>query len=204
MRKASEVQKVSQQYVLAGEAKDVDAAKQGEILFYREADLPPGIYTMETIVFDAIAQRGSARMSTLTVPPAEHRRLAMSSLILVRRVEEIGGVDQRHDARFYVGQTHCSTRTSASRFRRSSRDLPFFFTIYGDVPAADGTSRSCCAMVRRSPKRRSSSAAETDSRIQQLARLPIAALATGTYELRVKVTELAARASRSAFFTLLD
>ena len=34
-----EVQKLSQQYALSGEAKDLDAAKRGEILFYREPDL---------------------------------------------------------------------------------------------------------------------------------------------------------------------
>src|SRR6185295_1350280 len=73
-----EVQKVSQQYVLAGEAKDLEAAKKGEILFYREADLPAGVYSMETIVFDAIGQRGSARLSTLTVAAPESA-LAMSS-----------------------------------------------------------------------------------------------------------------------------
>jgi hypothetical protein len=37
-----EVQKLSQQYTLSGEMKDLDAAKKGTILFYREPDLPPG------------------------------------------------------------------------------------------------------------------------------------------------------------------
>ena len=44
------MQTLSQQYLLTGEAKDLEAAKRGEILFYREPDLPPGVYTMETIV----------------------------------------------------------------------------------------------------------------------------------------------------------
>ena len=84
-----EVQKLSQQYVLTGEAKDLEAAKKGEILFYREPDLPPGVYTMESIVFDATAGQGSARVATLTVPAAEPSALGMSSLVLVNKVEEV-------------------------------------------------------------------------------------------------------------------
>ena len=53
-----EVQRVSQQYLLAGDAKDLEAARRGEILFYREPDLAPGVYTMESIVFDVVAQPG--------------------------------------------------------------------------------------------------------------------------------------------------
>ena len=58
-------QKLSQQYLLSGDARDVEAARQGDIIFYREVDLDPGIYTIESIVFDAGAQRGSARVTTL-------------------------------------------------------------------------------------------------------------------------------------------
>ena len=56
------MQKLSQQYLLTGDAKDVEAAKKGEILFYREAELPPGVYTMETIVFDAIGRARQRRV----------------------------------------------------------------------------------------------------------------------------------------------
>ncbi len=65
-----EVQKAAQQYLLSGNAAEVDAAKAGEILFYRELDLPAGIYTMESIVFDGVARHGSARIGTLTVTAA--------------------------------------------------------------------------------------------------------------------------------------
>ena len=75
--------------MLAGDAKDLEAAKKGDILFYREPDLPPGVYTMESIVFDGIAEHGSARVATLTVPAAEASSLGMSSLVLVSRVEEV-------------------------------------------------------------------------------------------------------------------
>ena len=53
------VQKLSQQYVLSGATAEVAAARTGEILFYREADLPPGAYEVESLVYDAVAEKGS-------------------------------------------------------------------------------------------------------------------------------------------------
>src|SRR4029079_14995430 len=84
------VQKMSQQYLLTGDAKDVEAAKKGEILFYREPDLEPGLYTIESVVFDAAARRGSARTTTLSVPAVVPSAPGMSSLVLVSRIEELG------------------------------------------------------------------------------------------------------------------
>jgi hypothetical protein len=109
-----QVQTLSQQYLLTGDAKDVDAAKKGEILFYREPDLNPGLYSIETIVFDAAANRGSARIATLTVPPPAASALGMSSLVLVSRTEEVpeGIFPRGHRSR---SGGRCSIRTWASR-----------------------------------------------------------------------------------------
>ncbi len=74
-----DVQTLSQQYVLSGEMKDLEAAKKGHILFYREPDLAPGVYTMEAIVFDAGARQGSARVSTLPPGPSAWRRARISA-----------------------------------------------------------------------------------------------------------------------------
>ena len=47
------VRKVSQHYEVTGAIGEIDRARQGDIIFYRESELPPGIYSMETIVHDA-------------------------------------------------------------------------------------------------------------------------------------------------------
>ena len=84
-----EVQKLSQQYTLSGEMKDLDAARKGTILFYREPELPPGVYTLETVVLDVVSGHGSARVSTITVDPAPPAALGMSSLVMVDRLEQV-------------------------------------------------------------------------------------------------------------------
>lgn len=47
------VNKLSNRYLLSGLLDQIETAKRGNVLFYREADLEPGKYTVDSIVFDA-------------------------------------------------------------------------------------------------------------------------------------------------------
>ena len=62
------VRKVSQHYEVNGPIAALERAKQGEVIFYREPELPPGVYTMETVVYDAPSGKSSVRLSTVEVP----------------------------------------------------------------------------------------------------------------------------------------
>jgi VWFA-related protein len=197
-----EVQKLSQQYVLAGDAKDLGAAKKGDILFYREADLPSGVYTMESIVFDAVAEHGSARVATLTVPAAEPSALGMSSLVLVNRAEEIKD-SPNVTAPLYVGHTLLYPNLGEPIHKSVTSELPFYFTLYGDVHQVQ---------VYAQLLRQGQPVAEapvplpqaTGLRVQHVGRFPIGALPAGTYELRIRVVDGSHEISRTAYFTLRD
>jgi VWFA-related protein len=203
--RGSEVQKLSQQYVLSGEAKDLEAARRGEILFYREPDLPAGVYTMETIVFDATARQGSARVATLTVPPVE-AVFGMSSLILVSRVEEVRDAPPagaRQTPPLYVGQSLLYPNLGEPIRKSAATELPFYFTLYGDVRTVKAyaqllqNGRALGESLVQLP-------AAAGSRVQHVGRLPIGALPAGTYELRIRVTDGSHEVSRTAYFTLQD
>jgi VWFA-related protein len=198
--KGQEVQTLSQQYVLTGEAKDLEAAKKGDILFYREADLPPGVYTMESIVFDATARQGSARVATLTVSAAEPSAFAMSSLVLVDRVEELKA--PAHSlAPLYVGNSLLYPNLGEPIQNSEARELPFYFALYGDVGSVKAyaqLSRNGQALAE-APVQLASAA---DSRIQHVGRLPVGALPAGTYELRIRATDGQREVARTAYFTL--
>src|SRR4029453_2265748 len=97
------VHTLSQQYLLTGAARDVDVARQGDILFYRQPDLKPGVYGLETIVHDVLTQRASARLSTLTVPAAAPGATPLSTLVVVQRAERVGSTDRRPGMPFYYG-----------------------------------------------------------------------------------------------------
>jgi VWFA-related protein len=200
-----EVQKLSQQYVLSGEGKDLEAAKHGEILFYREAVLPPGVYTMETIVFDATAAQGSARVATLTVPEVD-RTIGMSSLVLVNRIEEVRDAPTPEAGAIpplYVGQRLMYPNLGEPFQKSGTAELPFYFTLYGDVQGAKAEAQLLQngRPVAETPLQLPSA---SGSRVQHVGRLPISSLPAGTYELRIKVTDRDHEVSRTAYFTLKD
>ena len=193
------VQTFSQQYLLTGDAKDVEAAKNGEILFYREPDLEPGVYTIETIVLDAAANRGSARIATLTVPPVapSSGALGMSSLVLVSRSEEIADAKATGASPLSIGRTLLYPNLGEPIVNGPSRELPFYFALYGDA-ASTAASAQLLRNGRVLAEAPVQLAASTGPRVQHVGRFPIGALPSGTYELRIRVGEL----SRSAFFTI--
>ena len=146
--------------MFSGEAKDVEAAKRGDIIFYREPDLPPGVYTMESIVLDVLspARQRACRHADHSCRPTR-RRLGMSSLVLVSRVEE----SARRRARVRrrpprsTSAARSSIRTSASRCGdRRPRELPFYFALYGPRGGVKAQAELAAERRERWPKRRSS------------------------------------------------
>ena len=201
------VQTLSQQYLVSvGDAKDLDAAKSGSILFYREPDLVPDVYTMEALVFDAAAQRGSVRVSTLTVPASEPGAVGMSSLVLITRAEELAGTtesDLSAAGPLYVGRTLLYPNLGEPIRRSPDSELAFYFALYGELAAA----KASAELLRNGETIASAPVdlpAATSSRLQHVARLPIGRLPGGTYELRVVVTGTGRELSRTAYFTLKE
>jgi VWFA-related protein len=203
--RGTEVQKLSQQYMFSGEAKDLEAAKKGDILFYREPDLPAGVYTMETIVFDATARQGSARVATLTVPRVEPA-IGMSSLVLVSRVEDVKDAppaDAKVIPPLYVGHRLLYPNLGEPIRRSATGELPFYFTLYGNVQPVQAY-----AQLLQNGQALAESPVQlppaSGSRVQHVGRLPIGMLPAGTYELRIRVTDAHGEISRTAYFTLQD
>src|SRR5262245_28412644 len=83
------VKKVSGYYDTQGNIADVERAKAGEIIFYREPELPPGVYTMEAIVYDNPTGKASVRFTTVEVPKADASAMRMSTLVLIARAEKV-------------------------------------------------------------------------------------------------------------------
>jgi VWFA-related protein len=201
-----EVQRLTQEYVLSGDARDIEAARKGDILFYREPELRPGVYTMEAVAFDAIAGQGSVRLSTLTVPAVAPDTLAMSSLVLVGRAEDTRSAragDANPSGPLYVGQTLLYPNLGDPIRKASVPELTFYFALYGelqDVRASAELLRNG-HVVAEAPL---ALAPPAGRRSQNIGRLPVKGLPPGTYELRILVTGAGRELSRTAYFTLLD
>jgi VWFA-related protein len=194
---------LSQQYLLSGAAKDVGTARDGEILFYRQPELQPGVYLLEALVQDLIAQRASARLSTLTVPAGSQTHVPASALVVVQRIEHSPSGERRPDLPFYYGDM--LLYPNAGEPLRAGRDaeLLFYFSFYkgtGNVPDMtleilhSGQTLASMPIVLGQPV--------PDGRVQHVGKLPIEKFPPGTYELRLRLGLAPTEELRNTFFTI--
>ena len=197
------VQKMSQRYELRGPIEQIDRAKGGEVIFYREAELPPGGYAMETVVHDALSNKASVRLGTFDQAPVNVDALRVSSLLLVRRSERVSETERTPDGPLYVGNTVLYPNLGDPLVKGTDKELGFYFVVYpgqggGPAPAASLELLQNGQSLAKVPLQLAAPAA--DGRIQQVSRIPIEALPPGSYELRVAVQQGGQPEVRSATF----
>lgn len=200
------VHKMSQHYELNAPAENLESVKQGEVLFFRQPELPPGVYTMETIVFDALGTRASVRFSTVEQPQADVTALRMSNLMLIRRGERLPAQDRLMDNPFRVGDLLLYPNLGEPLRKSADQELAFFFTVYQKTGAKPATAM-LELMQNGKPLARSPlelSKPDDTGRIQQVSRLPLTELAPGTYDLRVVVTDGTAQQARSVMVRIVN
>ena len=199
------VKKLSQHYDVRGPLADLERAQQGEVLFYREPELDPGVYTMETIVYDNPSKKASVRFATVEVPKTDPAALRMSSLILTKRSEKVPEKDRRADNPLLVGDSVVYPNLGEP-VSKSAKEVGFLFAVYpgkGGAPLQarldllkDGQPLAQLPLTL--------GAADASGRIQQASRLPIDQLAPGTYELQVVVKQGTTQLSRNTMLQIVE
>lgn len=195
--------KVSQHYEIKGPLANLDRATQGEVIFYREPELQPGVYTMQTIVYDAPTGKASVRYSTVEVPGAK-AGLRVSSLVLVKRGEKVSEKDKRPDSPLLVGDTILYPNLG-DPISKGSKEVGFYFAMYppkGAAPQARLELLDNGKLVAQIPLQVAS--ADELGRIQEAGRLPLDTLSPGTYELRAVVTQSSDRVIRSTMLRIVE
>jgi VWFA-related protein len=192
------LEKMSQRYQIQGPIEQMAQASKGEVLFYREPVLPPGVYSMETVVYDALANKATVRLSTLEVRDVDPAAIALSSVIAVHRAERVPEDQRAPGSPLYVEDRLLLPNLGEP----VSKELPFYFVVY---PAAGGARPEAKLEVLQNNQLLVQAplelAKEDDKgRIQQVGRLPLSALKPGSYELRVTVQQGASRATRQLLF----
>jgi VWFA-related protein len=197
--------KVSQHYEIKGPLDALDRARQGEVIFYREPELSPGVYTMETVVYDAPSGKASVRLSTVEVPKTEVDALRMSSLVLVKRAEKVPEADRRADNPLLVKDVILYPNLGEP-VNKSAKEVGFYFAAY---PAAGRAAPEASIELLQDGKPVAQvpiplAAADRLGRIQQAGRLPIEQLPPGTYELRAVVKQGEAQIFRSTMLRVVE
>jgi hypothetical protein len=175
------------------------------VIFYREPELPAGVYTMETVVHDAPSGKSSVRLSTVEVPETDAGRLRMSSLVLVNRGEKVPEKDRRTANPLLVKDVVLFPNLGEP-VSKVSKEVAFYFAVY-PAPGAQVPESVIVLLQNGKPVAQFPmplAATDPSGRIQQVGRLPLDQLAAGTYELQAVVKQGSERLFRSTMLRIVE
>ena len=200
-----EVSRVSQHYQLTSPAAKLEAARGGDILFYRETELPPGKYTLDAVAYDAGAAVASVKSFPLDVPASGPSGATLSSLVVIDHVEQVPAADRDARNPLYFGEMLVYPSLGDPLRKSVAKAVGFYFTARGPANARkallelvhDGQVTAKVPLDLPAPG--------ANGLIQHAGTLPLQSLAPGSYELRL--TMLAGNeplATRTASFTVAE
>lgn len=197
--------KMSQRYQLQGPIEQMERAKLGDVLFYREPVLVPGVYSMEVAVYDAFSGKATVRLATVDVPAVPEDALRLSSVIAIQRSEKVPEDERIPGSPLYVGEQLLYPSLGEPLSKASVKELPFYFVVY---PGRDSSPLKATLELNaggRTLAQAPLALAKPDAsgRIPQVSRIPVEALPPGTYELRVSVQQGQQTVARSLTFRLV-
>ncbi|MBO0857712.1 MAG: VWA domain-containing protein [Chloracidobacterium sp.] len=199
------VEKLSQHYQLSGPVDKIAAARSGEILFYREANLPPGRYTIDAVAYDAPSGKSSARKTNLEVSGLDKMKLRLSSLTLLKRADRLTAEEQKNDHPLHFGEVVVYPNLGEPLRKSVTKQLAFFFTAW----PAQGSTEKLKLTIEVVQNGRSLGripaelpAADEHGRVKYASALPLDNFQPGSYELRVTVKDGQGGVSRAAQFNI--
>ena len=199
------IRKASQPYKLTGPAAQAASVKQGDVLFFREPDLPPGQYTVDYVVSDNLSKKAGVGSVPLVVPDVRPGQLTVSSLVIVHRAEKMPAAEQP-DNPLHVGDLLLYPNIGEPLKKSVDKGLSFFISI---TPAAGqaaptGSSSSSAGTQTIGQVPMQLAAPGPDGRIRNSAQLPLANFPPGDYGLKVIVTQGSAKEVREAKVKMTD
>jgi hypothetical protein len=199
-----EADRLSQEYSLRSASDKVPRARAGNILFYREAELPPGHYTAEAVAYDALAQTASSRVQDFDVEKATPDAVRLSSLVVVSRAEKLSLEEQTGKNPLHYGEVMLYPNLGTPVRKSVAPVLGFFFSVYGKGSVTGLSATLEILQGLRVMARTSAplSALDAAGRSQNAGALPLGNLAPGAYTLKVSVPDGEGVLTREAVFTL--
>jgi hypothetical protein len=198
------VRKLSNQYLLTGPLDKLESARRGEILFYREANLPPGQYTVTAAAHDAISGKSSVTTRAFEVRSPDASALRLSSLVILKRAEKLLPENKKQNNPFQYGEILVYPNLGEPLNKSTDKQLAFFLTAW---PSAG--SRNPLKLTIEIRQGRTLSRALIDlpppdntGRVQYANAVPLDKVGPGKYELRATVSDGVNSTIRSRQFSL--
>jgi hypothetical protein len=199
------VQKLSQHYALNGPLEKLAEAKKGDVLFYREVQLPPGKYTVELIAYDAPTGKVNVRNSPIEIPGIDETKPRISSVSVLRRAEQLTPEEQKRDQPFRFGELLVYPNLGETILKSQAKQLAYFFTAWG--PKGSTTSLKLTLEIfqgNRSLAKTSGKlpAADEKGQIKYASSFPLDKFQPGTYQLKITVSDDKNSATSATNFTV--
>jgi VWFA-related protein len=188
---------------LGGTPEQIEASRAQALPLARRLRLPPGSYTAELLVRDAVGDRSSGRRLALTVPAPEGP-LAMSSLVVVGAVEAADPKSDPTDP-LRLGDQRIVPNLGRPVSAAPGATLPVYYSVYvrpgakEPVTATVEVSREGRVVARGSSPLPPPDAA---GRITGLSPIPLQKLQPGTYDVKVTVSKEGLSAEETTVVTV--
>ena len=200
-REKQVVKNLSQQFRLGGPLDKLAEAKRNGLNYYREAELPTGVYEVEIIAHDAPSAKASMNRIPLEITAEGDSKVSLSSVIIVGSASQ-APANRQADNLFVAGDLLLIPNLGAPIRKSASKQLPFFFTVRPAKGSAAPTAeleilqggKSLAKLPLPLP------AADASGRIQFASALPLDSLSAGSYELKISVSDAKSAVSRSVAF----
>jgi VWFA-related protein len=199
------VQKLSQHYPLSGAIQDLDAAKKEIVLFYREAQLPPGNYHIELIAYDAATHNVDVNASSLEIPANDETKPRLSSVAVLKRAERLTPDEQKRDQPLRFGELLVYPNLGERIDRTKAKQLAFFFTAWAAKGATKPMQVTLEILQNHHQVGKTSAElppADAQGQIKYASSFPLDKFQPGVFELKVTVSDGKSNVTRSTEFTL--
>ena len=199
------VQKLSQHYTLNGAIQDLDKARKGNVLFYREAQLPPGKYRVQLIAYDASTGRVNVSTTSLEIGTSDETKLRLSSVAVLKRAERLTPEEQKRDQPLRFGELLIYPNLGERIDRDTAKQLAYFFTAW---PAKGATKPMQVTLEILQNNRQIGKTtgelppADERGQIKYASSFPLDKFPVGDFELRVTVSDGVNSVSRSTSFVI--
>jgi len=199
------VQKLSQHYGLNGAIEDVDKAKKGNVLFYREAQLPPGKYRVQLIAYDAVTGGVNVSNTPLEIANADETKPRLSSVAVLKRAERLTPEEQKRDHPLHFGELLVYPNLGEPINRTSAKQLAYFFTAWPSKGTTKPLQVTLEILQNNRPVGKTSGElppADERGQIKYASSFALDKFPAGEFQLKVTVTDGVNSVSRSTSFVI--
>ena len=200
------VERLSNTYPLEGPLENLPSLQRGNIIFKRQLWLPPGRYTLSTVVRDQQADKVSVRQLPLRVFP-EAPGIDVSTVAVVKRLDKAGDQADVVEDPFRTGPMRIAPSLATPISKAANPKISAFVVLYPDKGLADPPSLTIefaqgpTIIGRFTP---TLDQPDADGRISCVATFPVDGFAPGTYELRAIARQGGSQDETRTTFTIVE